>query len=177
MQAAWLPAVMEVQAQAYAGLPVLEPIEFFANRQQLAPEGCQLVLEGGQVAGYLVSYPWDDGLPPALGATLEALPPTRRHWFIHDCAVNPRWQGRGVARRLLQAVERTARRQRVSSLRLVSLAGANGYWQRQGFKPVQPACTTEARRLREKLSGYGEGACLMQRPVSQPAVPVPSALD
>ena len=31
-----LPQLMQVQAQAYAGLPVLEPVEFFRNRQQLA---------------------------------------------------------------------------------------------------------------------------------------------
>ncbi|MFC2522602.1 MAG: hypothetical protein ACFNXZ_05645, partial [Lautropia mirabilis] len=79
-----LPQLMQVQTQAYAGLPVLEPVAFFRNRQQLAPQGCLVALAGNRVAGYLVSYPWDDGLPPALGVLLDALPEPGRHWFVHD---------------------------------------------------------------------------------------------
>ena len=84
-----LPQLMQVQTQAYAGLPVLEPVEFFRNRRQLAPQGCLVALAGNRVTGYLVSYPWDDGLPPALGELLDALPEPGRHWFVHDCAVSP----------------------------------------------------------------------------------------
>ncbi len=160
-----LPAVLQVQAQAYAGLPVLEPIEFFANRQRLAPEGCQVVLDGGELAAYMISYPWDDGLPPALGGTLPALPLETAHWFIHDVAVRPSHHGKGLAGRLLRAAEASARRHGAHSLRLVSLAGANSYWQRQGFRPVQPRDEDGAQRLQAKLADYGEGACLMQRSV------------
>lgn len=145
-----LPQLMQVQKQAYAGLPVLEPVEFFQNRRQLAPQGCLVALAGNRVAGYLVSYPWDDGLPPALGVLLDALPEPGRHWFVHDCAVSPEWHGRGIAQRL------------------VSLAGAVRFWQRHGFQDVTPT-----PRLQTKLAGYGAGARLMQRRIL--AEPGPSA--
>ena len=163
-----LPQLMQVQKQAYAGLPVLEPVEFFRNRRQLAPQGCLVALAGHRVAGYLVSYPWDDGLPPALGELLDALPEPGRHWFVHDCAVSPEWHGRGIAQRLLAATVAAARRQGLSSLRLVSLAGAVRFWQRHGFQDVTPT-----PRLQTKLAGYGAGARLMQRRIL--AEPSPSA--
>lgn len=164
MQPAQLPAVMQIQALAYAGLPVLEPLECFASRQRLAPDGCQVVLDHGEVAGYLFSHPWDAGPPPSLGAPLTALPASSGYWFIHDCAVNPAWQGRGVARRLLAAAMASARRHQARALRLVSLGAARGFWQQQGFQPAALAAASGGgTALQARLAHYGQGACLMQR--------------
>ena len=77
-------------------------------------------------------------------------------------------RGRGIAQRLLAATAATARRQGLSSLRLVSLAGAVRFWQRHGFQDVTPT-----PRLQTKLAGYGAGARLMQRRIL--AEPSPSA--
>ncbi len=136
---------MQVQTQAYVGLPVLEPVEFFRNRQQLAPQGCLVALAGNRVTGYMVSYPWDDGLPPALGELLDALPEPGRHWFVHDCAVSPEWHGRGVAQRLLAATVAAARQQGLSSLRLVSLAMSPGFSPFRMRTICLPACLSRSR--------------------------------
>ena len=82
--------------------------------------------------------------------------------------MSPEWHGRGIAQRLLAATVAAARRQGLSSLRLVSLAGAVRFWQRHGFQDVTPT-----PRLQTKLAGYGAGARLMQRRIL--AEPSPSA--
>ncbi len=42
-----------------------------------------MALAGNRVTGYMVSYPWDDVLPTALGDLLDELPEPGRHRFVH----------------------------------------------------------------------------------------------
>lgn len=159
-----LPAVLAIQAANYPA-DLLEDEAFYANRLKLAPEHCWAATDAqDHLRGYLIGYPWDDGLPPVLGARLAQLPQPASTWFLHDCAVHPAAQGQGVAGRLYQHALGQARRARLPQGRLISLPGAIGYWQRHHYRPV-PADTA----LSAKLAGYGTGACLMQRSLEAPA--------
>ncbi|MEH3021181.1 MAG: GNAT family N-acetyltransferase [Pseudomonas oryzihabitans] len=158
-----IPAVLDLQAANYPA-ELLEDHAFYANRLALAPEHCWAAADAeGRLRGYLIGYPWDDGLPPVLGARLERLPERASTWFLHDCAVHPDAQGQGVAGRLYRHAQGQARRARLPQGRLVSLPGAIGYWQRHLYRPV-PADAA----LTAKLAGYGAGACLMQRSLEVP---------
>lgn len=158
-----LPAVLDIQAANYPA-ELLEDHGFYANRLALAPEHCWAALDVQErLQGYLIGYPWDDGLPPVLGARLERLPAQASTWFLHDCAVHPDAQGLGVAGRLYRHAQGQARRARLPRGRLVSLPGAIGYWQRHHYRPVP----TDAA-LAAKLAGYGPGACLMQLSLDAP---------
>ncbi|EHK65633.1 GNAT family N-acetyltransferase [Achromobacter arsenitoxydans] len=153
-------AVLDAQAQAYPEF-LLESAGFFLNRLALAQPYCWVAQpeRGAGLLGYLVSYPWDAGLPPALDVPLDALPPGADHWFLHDCAVIPSAQGLGVGGALVRAAAGRAMadgRQRAS---LVSLASAAGYWLRLGYAPVE----IHGGELTEKLAGYGAGASYMSR--------------
>ncbi|GAC1036853.1 GNAT family N-acetyltransferase [Pseudomonas sp. No.117] len=159
-----LPAVLTIQAANYPA-DLLEDRAFYANRLELAAEHCWAAVDAeGRLQGYLIAYPWDDGLPPALGARLARLPSRASTWFLHDCAVHPAAQGQGVAGRLYQHARSHARRARLTQGRLVSLAGAIGYWQRHRYQPV-PADAA----LAAKLAGYGPGACLMHLSLEDPS--------
>ncbi|MBH3329597.1 MAG: GNAT family N-acetyltransferase [Pseudomonas oryzihabitans] len=158
-----LPAVLAIQAANYPA-DLLEDHAFYANRLELAPEHCWAALDAeARLQGYLIAYPWDDGLPPVLGARLEQLPGAASTWFLHDCAVHPDAQGQGVAGRLYRHAKGQARRARLRQGRLVSLSNAIGYWQRHHYHPVPADAALEA-----KLAGYGAGACLMQRTLDTP---------
>ena len=179
-----LPQLMRLQAVAYAGQPVLETEAFFANRLALAPQGCLAVVTdsyswatgqaAGTLVGYLISHPWHDGLPPALGVALDTLPGHDAcFWYLHDCAISPLWRGHGMAQRLLATAGRLGQTHGMRGLRLVSLGGAVRFWQRHGFVALggddvalpgagPDAAGDGARQLRAKLADYGTGARFMQ---------------
>lgn len=155
--------ILQVQAQAYPGF-LLESAEFFLNRLALAPAHCWVAQAGGPcepdpLLGYLVSYPWDAGLPPTLDAPLTALPQAADHWFLHDCAVAPAAQGLGVGQALLRAAAQGAMQSGLQRASLVSLGSAVGYWLRHGYAPVAAG----GQALADKLEGYGQDASYMAR--------------
>lgn len=157
MQRHDLDAVLALQAQVYDAM-LLEDADFYLNRMSLSGASCLVARAHESICGYLVSYPWDAGLPPALNTALPALPADAETWFLHDCAVAPSASGRGVAAGLLAAGRAWAQQAGLKQASLVSLAHACGYWQRHGFAPVQVLAGSQAQ---EKLAGYGEGACWM----------------
>ncbi|CAB3924466.1 GNAT family N-acetyltransferase [Achromobacter anxifer] len=164
MQASDVDAILVLQTLAYPGF-LLESAGFFQNRLALAPSHCWVAQAAppagpdGGLLGYLISYPWDAGLPPALDVTLAALPAGADHWFLHDCAVAPSAQGLGVGQALLQAGAHGAQAGGLRRASLVSLESAVGYWQRHGYVPV----SADSAGLAEKLAGYGPRAQYMSR--------------
>ena len=156
-------AILEAQAMAYPRF-LLESAGFFLNRLALAPDYCWVARTDGPSArgdllGYLVSYPWDAGLPPALDVPLTALPAGADHWFLHDCAVVPAAQGLGVGQALVRAAAGRAMSDGLARASLVSLASATGYWRRHGYAPV----AADGAGLAEKLAGYDRDASYMSR--------------
>ncbi|MFY1848064.1 GNAT family N-acetyltransferase [Achromobacter dolens] len=161
MLAGDLDAILEVQAGAYPGF-LLESADFFLNRLALAPAHCwvaQAATPRDRLLGYLVSYPWDAGLPPTLDAPLTTLPEPADHWFLHDCAVAPSAQGLGVGRALLRTAAGHATQAGLRRASPVSLGSAVGYWLRHGYAPVAGG----GRDLAAKLEGYGPQASYMAR--------------
>lgn len=151
--------ILAVQARAYPGF-LLESADFFLNRLALAPAHCWVAQAAtDDLLGYLVSYPWDAGLPPTLDAPLAALPEAADHWFLHDCAVAPTAQGLGVGQALLRTAAGHAARAGLRRASLVSLGSAVGYWIRHGYAPVAAG----GRELADKLEGYGPQASYMAR--------------
>ena len=80
--------ILAVQALAYPGF-LLESAGFFLNRLARAPTLDRRRRAESGTLGYLISYPWDAGLPPVLDVELDAPPDGADHWFLHDCAVSP----------------------------------------------------------------------------------------
>ncbi len=161
-----LDHVLLAQADVYDP-DLLEDRRFYQNRLDLSPHSCWVARDAAhEMLGYLISYPWKGALPPSLGAALPALPERPDQWFIHDCAVLRHAQGRGVAAALLQAGRRYAWKAGLRRCSLVSLGSAVGYWERQGYKPVQGVAPDVLAR---KLKQYGEQACFMDIAVQAPA--------
>ncbi|WP_094810284.1 GNAT family N-acetyltransferase [Bordetella genomosp. 12] len=152
-----LPRILHLQTEVYPG-DLHETAAFFLNRLGLAAATCRVALHGPRLAGYLIAYPWNSGLPPALNRQLAALPADADCWFVHDCAVAPWAQGAGVARLMLRDSARSAALAGLTRASLVSLAPAVAYWEKQGY-----VAAAASAALAAKLAGYGEGAVYMSR--------------
>lgn len=164
MLASDVDGILDAQTLAYPGF-LLESAEFFLNRLTLAPAYCWVARAAADdsLLGYLVSYPWDDGLPPALDVALAALPPQADHWFLHDCAVVPSAQGLRVGQTLLRTAASQAMESGMRRASLVSLESAVRYWRRHGYQAVYGEGRSLPPGLAEKLAGYGPQASYMSR--------------
>lgn len=159
--------VLAVQASAYPA-HLLEDAAFFRNRLALSPSTCWVARPANAPAfapanapllGYLIAYPWADGLPPALNAPLHTLPSPATTWFLHDCAVAAHCQGLGVGQALYRTAAAHAQAVGLRQAALVALESAVGYWRKQGY--AEPARSLPG--MAHKLSGYGAGARYLTR--------------
>lgn len=164
MLASDVDGILDAQTLAYPDF-LLESAEFFLNRLALAPAYCWVARANADdtLLGYLISYPWDAGLPPALDVALAALPPQADHWFLHDCAVVPSAQGLRVGQTLLRTAAGGAMESGLRRASLVSLETAVGYWLRHGYQPVGGDGEPLPAELAEKLAEYGPQASYMSR--------------
>ncbi|MCO6416449.1 GNAT family N-acetyltransferase [Siccirubricoccus sp. KC 17139] len=149
MQAADLPAVCALADALHPEHP--EPPEVFAERLELAPEGCRVLAGEGALVGYAIGHGWSGTAPPPLGARLGALPARPGAFHLHDVALLPAARGGGHATAVLAALSAGW-----LLVTLVAVADAVPYWLRQGFRD-RPCADPAA------LASYGEGARFMAR--------------
>jgi GNAT superfamily N-acetyltransferase len=111
---------------------------------------------GGEVAGYLISHPWDRQSPPKLGALLGAIPADADTFYLHDIALLPSARGTGAGKTALGLVVGDARVLGFAEVRLMAVGGADRYWAAQGFDTAPHGPDPS----------YGAGAQLMRMPVA-----------
>jgi hypothetical protein len=129
----------------------------FDERRQLCPEGCHVLSDGTAIGGYMISHPWRRADPPALNHLLDGLPTNADCWYIHDVAIDTGWRGSGGTAAIVAVLDGIARAADLRIMALVAVAGADGYWQRLGFRDATTV------KLRVKLAGYGADARYMER--------------
>lgn len=169
MTAADLPAVLQVQAQCYPP-ELIESVDALASRLALAPRLCWVAAPAeatgtsARLAAYLFTHPWSrDTLPPLDGVLQREWhdgPPADAGltWFVHDMAVAPEGQGRGLARRLYDRASEAARAAGLRCSRLIAVRGAARWWEGLGYARLSPG-----NQAATKLSRYGREAVVMGR--------------
>lgn len=148
-----LPAIHAIAARIHPGLS--ERPDVFAEKMQLYPTGCRVLIAEDRIAGYGLAHPWTRHSIPPLDDFLERLPDDADCLYVHDVAVLPEFRG-GVARDYVATIEALARASHITTLALVSVYTTRPMWERLGFRPVTPDA-----ELRVKLASYGEGATYM----------------
>ncbi|MCY0856743.1 GNAT family N-acetyltransferase [Cupriavidus sp. D39] len=163
MRATDLPAVLEIQAKCYRGM-LLESAAALGSRLALSPATCWVAAEQeGKLAAYLFTHMWPRDSLPALDDVLErhwergGEPASTLTWFVHDMAVAPAGQGKGLAPALYAAARAPALDAGLRSSRLVAVQSAAAWWRRLGYENLTPASAA----LSAKLSAYGDDAVLM----------------
>ncbi|WP_348541579.1 GNAT family N-acetyltransferase [Vibrio fluminensis] len=146
-------SILRIQAEVYHD-GVLEELEVLKSKSIVSPTSCFVceTLEG-DIAGYLLSHPWDCSTPPKLFEPLTSAK-GRDQFFIHDMAVSARVQGKGVGRLLIKQVLTLTEKLGMKKINLVAVQGADSYWARLGFVAL----------MNDNIRAtYGNDAVLMQR--------------
>jgi len=133
-----------------------EPIEVFAERLRLFPEGCLSL--GDPPKGYAFFHPWIKGEAPTLGSLLRELPANPDAMHLHDIAVLPEMRGSKVSSKAVAAAERSAKSMGIRTLQLVSVYGTHVLWERFGFHIVED----------HGLDSYGSAHLMMREVKARP---------
>lgn len=149
-----------VAAIARIGFPDhFEGRPMFANRLDLAPEGCFVLETDRGVLGYLIAYPWPAEAAPPLNTLIEAIPEDAALVYLHDLCLHPDARGLKATGEIIERLADQSRAQGWPAVALVAVNDAAGFWTRHGFEPR----TSEA--ITRKLATYGDDARYMVRPL------------
>ncbi len=154
MAEADLDAVLAVQAACYP--PAMqEGADVVRARLRASPDTVLVARDGDGVCAYLFAYPSRLGKVTPLGGEF-AVPDSPDTLYLHDLAVAPRAAGRGVARRLVDAMLARAGGLRHSAL--VSVQDTRRFWESLGY--------TRAAGDRAALATYPADALYMAKRLS-----------
>ncbi|MEN3930311.1 GNAT family N-acetyltransferase [Microvirga sp. W0021] len=127
----------------------------FAERLELAPEGCFILELEGEACGYMFSHPWLDSDIPPLNTLLGKLPASPQTWYLHDIALMPQARSRGQTSPIIRHLFSIGQAADLPTVSLVAVNGSQGFWQHMGFEDVS------SEKLKEKLLSYDDAARYM----------------
>jgi GNAT superfamily N-acetyltransferase len=131
-----IPEMLEVQREAYE--PSLhEPASSFEEKLTLFPRGAIGAFEGGRLVAYAVTLAWRGSDVVPLSKAIGALPYEPDTIFIHDLASSPARRGKGIAKVLVERIFAIAAEMSITKFSLVAVQGAEPFWARFGFQPVE----------------------------------------
>ena len=163
-----LDAVLRVQAACYP--PAMqEAAGVVLDRMRIAGATCVVAEDEGGVCGYLFAYPSRMGKATPLGAGFFPAPDADT-LYLHDLALAPRANGRGLARRLVNHLLDQARQTGMAWLALVSVQDTAGFWGALGYRPAE----VRDPQARAALATYPGSARYMVKPLTAPGAPWPS---
>ncbi|MDP9096187.1 MAG: GNAT family N-acetyltransferase [Pseudomonadota bacterium] len=136
-----------------------ERLEVFHEKIVLFGDGCRVLIEGDEIVGYGIAYPWLLNDVPALDTLLGSIPSAPECLFIHDVAMLPNMRGKGAGGAFVRHASILARTLGLTRLALVSVYDTHHLWARCGFA-VQPAPGPS-----DKLAPYGSTARYMVAPL------------
>lgn len=149
MQETDIQAMLEIQANCYTELTP-ESAESLLAKLEASPLTCFIASIEQQPLGYLISMPWVRLSPPLLNASTCQLPSNPDCLYLHDLAVQSTARGSGAGHALIAAFIEQLAALRLHCAALVAVQGSATYWQRYGFRAVEPSPA-----LRTKLLSYG----------------------
>ncbi len=132
MQAADIPAVLQIQSDCYQPA-LLEGEAAIRQRLLAAPQTAWVAADREGVCAYLVAYPSVIGTITALGGQFE-LPASPDTLYLHDLAVASRLRGRGVGPALADFAWGQAASLGLRFSALVSVQDTLAYWRRLGYE-------------------------------------------
>jgi ribosomal protein S18 acetylase RimI-like enzyme len=135
-----------------------EDAAVFEERLRLYPDGCWVLGQGDEIAGYLVSHPWRLREPPALNSLLRGLPAEASTYYIHDLTLLPAARGAGAAASIVRQILAHAAACGFATASLVAVSGSAPFWQSHGFRII-----ADDADMRRKLQSYGGEAQFMVR--------------
>lgn len=153
------PAIMATQQECYVDIAP-EPLEVMQSKWHVAPKWCFVIEEDKKILGYVLAHPWQKGCAPKLDVVLDEETPQVTDadcLYLHDMAISPDAQGKGVAGRLISHLLSLFKNDDYKGIGLIAIQNAASFWQHQGFKPFEQLSKT----LAQSLSSYTDDACYL----------------
>lgn len=149
------PDILRIQDAVYHDVQP-ESVTVLQSKWRASPKTCLVgINKNNQVVGYLLAHPWPVDELPKLHQAVPAV--SDDNLYLHDLAVCPYARGQGVASRLLECLEQKRQSGGFSSISLVAVQNADGFWQKQGFSEHAEVTLCES---------YGDNALPMLKPLS-----------
>ncbi|MBK8396945.1 MAG: GNAT family N-acetyltransferase [Leptospiraceae bacterium] len=137
--------IFQIQKESYHSIEP-ESVEVLKSKWEMSPETCFVLVEENKILAYLLSHPWFEDDAPDLYTKLEFCPNTNGI-FIHDLAVLPISQGKGLGRIALKYLFQYAKAINVYFISLVSIQGSGQFWEKFNFEP---------KYIAKPLDSYGQ---------------------
>lgn len=127
--------VMSLQKQVYTK-DLQEDITFFIQILNVFPEGVFGVFEGDNLAGYLFSHPYLLNQVKPLNSQLY-LTGEENCLYLHDMAISPDYQGKGLTKQLFERFLLTAKNNAFEVQCLVAVQNSYQFWNKLGFVNIK----------------------------------------
>jgi GNAT superfamily N-acetyltransferase len=125
--------VMSIQQKCYREVP-LESTASLSSKIDLFPRGCYVIASNRELLGYLICHPWVKDETPSLDTILKVLPQNANLLYVHDLAILPTEQGKGLATVLVDKIFQIARSLGFNDLSLIAVQRSENFWRNKGFK-------------------------------------------
>lgn len=156
-----LPMAIEVQRQTFSE-DLRESLDVFHNRFNKFGDHFFVMTENDQIIGYVLAFPWVLGDSPVNNEFFPEILELPTCYYVHDIAILPKSQGKGLAKMLFERVSDQALKLGFSNISLISVLQSADYWDRFGFKELD---VSEEKQV-AILQSYGKGARLMIKAIS-----------
>ena len=132
-----IPAVVEIDAEAFSPYGTAEQSETFRLRLTAFPDGFIILVADNEIAAYGCTEKWLTEREPGLDENpLETHQPDGRILCITGMAVKKKYRGKGYGLRILDKLMEIAHRERCQKI-VVETTHAQGLFSKRGFKTVQ----------------------------------------
>jgi len=157
MTPADLPAVLQVQAEAYAP-ELCESSTVIAARLKAAPNTAWVADSPLGVCAYLVGYRSELGKVTLWNNEFKPQPESST-FYLHDLALGLTAKGMGLGQKLVSHALEKMRARGADQAALVSVQESLGFWEKLGFSEFIQLAESE----RKQLDSYGLPAVYMTR--------------
>ncbi|CAN2043491.1 GCN5-related N-acetyltransferase [Candidatus Magnetomoraceae bacterium gMMP-13] len=151
-----LENILRIQNRSYKPY-FYETIDVFKEKIKFFPNGCWLVLYNKIYAGYLFSHPWRHDSPIELNSPLGTVPNDSDCLYIHDVAVAPKYQRKGIGNRLFVKAKEITEQLKYKLIVAVSVQNSAYFWGKLGFQPFE----NMPNDIKTKLLSYGKNSSYM----------------
>ena len=132
-----IPAVAEIDAEAFSGYGTVEKPETFQSRLTAFPNGFIILVAENEIAAYGCSEKWlTERAPGIVENPLTTHQPDGRIFCITAMAVKQKYQSRGYGRLVLDKLIETAHNEGCRKI-LLETPHAQDLYLKRGFKVIQ----------------------------------------
>ena len=126
---------------------------YVQEKIKLFPNGCWLALYNDICAGYIFSHPWQYNSPIELNSTIGKISGKIDCFYIHDIAIEPQYQKKGIGKLLFFKAKEIANHLKLGRITAVSVQNTALFWEKMGFQ--------QSDIVKNKLLSYGNNCKYM----------------